>query len=413
MQTTAEYYGDEEVRSREATRHGTRLWRLYNPAVVAAAFLWRRLLFRTTFIAITGSSGKTTAKECLYAILAASYPSTKTRGNRSARSELPRTILRTRPWHRFAVAEIGIIEPGIMWRSALLFRPDIAVVLNVNANHIESFRDLDTTAREKGKLVEGLTRRGVAVLNGDDPRVSAMASRAPDRSVLFGESDRFDFWAEAASSRWPACLSFEAHESGECCEIRTGFIGKHWANAVLAAIAVARCCGIPLQDCVAPIARVPPYFARLQPRTLPSGATLLRDDFNGYVDTFEACLDLLKDHERGRSVLIVSQITGMQTREQNSLRYIAKRVAEVCDVCVFVGRKSDYARRRAIAFGMAADRVRAFQEPRGVAEFLANETRSTDLIVLKGRKNDALYRTIMEAATCFNQRRSVTVDRDS
>ena len=396
MQTTAEYYADE-VRFLEAARPLTRLRRLYNPVVVVAAFLWRRLLFRTTFIAITGSSGKTTAKECLYAILASRYPSTRTRGNREARYELPRMILRTRPWHRFAVAEIGIIEPGIMWRSALLFRPDITVVLNVNSNHIESFRDLDTTAREKGKLVEGLTRRGVAVLNGDDPRVSAMASRAPDRSVLFGESDRFDFWAEAASSRWPACLSFEAHESGECCEIRTGFIGKHWTNAVLAAIAVARCCGIPLQDCVAPIARVPPYFARLQPRTLPSGATLLRDDFNGYVETFEACLDLLKDHERGRSVLIVSQITGMQTREENRLRYIAERAAETCDVCVFVGRKSEYARRRAIAFGMAADRVRAFQEPRGVAEFLVNETRSTDLIVLKGRRSDALGRIAEEA----------------
>ena len=413
MQTTAEYYGDEEVRSLEATRHGTRLWRLYNPAVVAAAFLWRRLLFRTTFIAITGSSGKTTAKECLYAILAASYPSTKTRGNRSARSELPRTILRTRPWHRFAVAEIGIIEPGIMWRSALLFRPDIAVVLNVNSTHTESFRDLDTTAREKGKLVEGLTRRGVAVLNGDDPRVSAMASRAPDRSVLFGESDRFDFWAEAASSRWPARLSFEAHEQGNSSEIQTRFIGKHWTNAVLAAIAAARCCGISLRDCVAPIAKVPPFVARMEPLPLPSGATLVRDDRSGSIETFEACLAVLEDYKQGRSVLIVTQIRGVKMGEKNRLRYIAERAAETCDVCVFVGRKSDYARRRAIAFGMAADRVRAFQEPRGVAEFLANETRSTDLIVLKGRQNDALYRTIMEAATCFNQRRSVTVDRDS
>lgn len=396
VQTTAEYYADE-VRSRKPARPRGRFWHLYNPAVVAAAFLWRRLLFRTTFIAITGSSGKTTAKECLYAILAARCPSTKTRGSGRARYELPRTILRTRPWHRFAVAEIGIIEPGIMWRSALLFRPDIAVVLNVNSNHIESFRDLDTTAREKGRLVEGLTRRGVAILNGDDPRVSAMARRAPDRSVLFGESDRFDFWAEAASSRWPARLSFEAHEHGDCCEIRTRFIGKHWTNAVLAAIAVARRCGIPLQDCVAPIARVPPYGARMEPLPVLSGATLLRDDQNGYLETFEACLGVLKDHKRGRSILIVSQITGMQTREQNRLRYIAERAADVCDVCVFVGRKSEYARRRAIAAGMATEQVRAFQEPHGVVEFLADETRSTDLIVLKGRISDALGRIAIEA----------------
>jgi len=396
MQTTAEYYADE-VRFLEAARPLTRLRRLYNPVVVVAAFLWRRLLFRTTFIAITGSSGKTTAKECLYAILASRYPSTRTRGSRKARYELPRMILRTRPWHRFAVAEIGIIEPGIMWRSALLFRPDIAVVLNVNSTHMESFRDLDTTAREKGKLVEGLTRRGVAVLNGDDPRVSAMASRAPDRSVLFGESDRFDFWAEAASSRWPARLSFEAHEQGNSSEIQTRFIGKHWTNAVLAAIAAARCCGISLRDCVAPIAKVPPFVARMEPLPLPSGATLVRDDRSGSIETFEACLAVLEDYKQGRSVLIVTQIRGVKMGEKNRLRYIAERAAETCDVCVFVGRKSEYARRRAIAFGMAADRVRAFRESDGLLRFLADETRSTDLIVLKGRRSDALGRIAEEA----------------
>ena len=396
MQTTAEYYADE-TRYRKATRPRWRLRRLYNPVVVVAAFLWRRLLFRTTFIAITGSSGKTTAKECLYAILASRYPSTRTRGSRGARYELPRTILRTRPWHRFAVAEIGVIEPGIMWRSALLFRPDIAVVLNINSSHIESFRDLDTTAYEKSKLVEGLTRRGVAVLNGDDPRVSAIAKRAHHRSVLFGESDRFDFWAEAASSRWPARLSFEAHEQGDCREIQTRFIGKHWTNAVLAAIAVARCCGIPLRDCVAPIARVPPFVARLEPLTLPSGATLLRDDRSRHVETFEACLGVLRDHKQGRSILIVSQVAGMQTHERNRLQYIAERAAGVCDVCVFLGRKSEYTRRRAIAAGMAAEQVWAFQEPAGVLSFLADETRPEDLIVLKGRRSDALGRIAEEA----------------
>ncbi len=376
---------------------GGRLSRLCNPAVVAAAVVWRRLLFRTTFIAITGSSGKTTAKECLYAILAARYPTTKTRGSRRARYELPRTILRTRPWHRFCVAEIGIIEPGIMWRSALLFRPNMAVILNVNSNHIESFRDLDTTAREKGKLVEGLTRRGIAILNGDDPRVSGMARQAPGRSILFGESNRVDYWAEAISSRWPARLSFEAHEDGDWREIQTSLIGKHWTSAVLAAIAAARRCGIPLLDCVAPIAGVPPFVARMEPVTLPSGAALVRDDGNGYVDTFEACLDVLKNYTQGRSVLIISQITGTQTAEQNRLRYIAERAAGVCDDCVFVGRKSEYARRRAIAAGMAAERVWAFREPHGVVEFVVNETRPTDLIVIKGRISDALGRIVVEA----------------
>jgi len=396
METTADYYGDE-VRCGPPFMKpglGRRLWLFYNPAVVAAAFLWRRILFRTTFIAVTGSSGKTTTKEFLYAILSSRHRSIKTRGSPNARYELPRTILLTRPRHRFVVAEIGIVEPGIMWRSALLFRPDIAVVLNINNNHIESFGKADTTAREKGKLVEVLGRRGAAILNGDDPRVAAMAKRTRGESVLWGASSGLDLWADQISSRWPERLSFRVHEGAESQLVRTRLVGRHWTWAALAAIAAARRCGISLKDCASAISVVPPFPVRMEPISLPSGATLLRDDDNGYSDTFDACLDVLRDHQGGRGILMISQLSGMKTREQNRLRHIANKAAPICDMCVFIGRKSRYASRRAMDAGMTKDQVRAFRGPIEAAEFLRNETVPSDLIVLKGRRVDRLGRVL-------------------
>ncbi|HEY7535414.1 MAG TPA: Mur ligase family protein, partial [Thermodesulfobacteriota bacterium] len=117
------------------------------------AYLWRCLLFRTTFIAITGSIGKTTTKECIAAIFSAHFPTEKTHGNQNDSYGVPRTILRVRPWHRFAIVEIGIDRPGRMYRLARLVSPDIAIVLTIARTHTTAFTTLEDTAAEKAQIL--------------------------------------------------------------------------------------------------------------------------------------------------------------------------------------------------------------------------------------------------------------------
>ncbi|MBM3812933.1 MAG: hypothetical protein FJW20_15015 [Acidimicrobiia bacterium] len=187
---------------------------LVNLPLAAAALIWRRLLWRTTFIAITGSNGKTTTKEILARILSARHRTLKTEGNANGRAGLIRTILRVRPWHRFAVIEVGIEAPGQMWRAALLTRPDIAVITSIAAEHSENFPTLEVTAKEKSDLLGGLGKDGVAVLNGDDPRVRAMANRGKFRLVYFGNSREWDLWAEHVEGDWPQRLRMQVRSGG-------------------------------------------------------------------------------------------------------------------------------------------------------------------------------------------------------
>ena len=86
--------------------------RVVRYGLAALAFAWRRMMVRTTFIAITGSLGKTTTKECLAAILAAGARTVKTHHNRNGGAGLCLTILRVRPWHRYAVLEVAGAAPG-------------------------------------------------------------------------------------------------------------------------------------------------------------------------------------------------------------------------------------------------------------------------------------------------------------
>lgn len=160
-------------------RHRTAFLRWCGRQVVyTLAYIWRRLLFRTTFIAVTGSLGKTTTKECIGAILSAHFPTAKTVRNQNDRSGIPRTIFRVRPWHRFAVIEVGTDRPGSMVRYARLVKPHLAVVLTVAGTHTKSFSTLDEAAAEKAKIVEALRRGGLAILNAEDPRVREMGANA-------------------------------------------------------------------------------------------------------------------------------------------------------------------------------------------------------------------------------------------
>ncbi len=159
-------------------------WFAANLLVIGLAFFWRRMLFRTTFIAVVGSVGKTTTKEALGAILSASLPGVQSTGNIGARYELPRTILRARPWHRYALAEVGIVEPGLMWRSAFLLKPDMVVFLGVKQNHSRGFGSLEKTAEEKGKMLMGMSRGGLAILNADCPHTVRLAEKLKGANLL-------------------------------------------------------------------------------------------------------------------------------------------------------------------------------------------------------------------------------------
>ena len=97
--------------------------------------MWRRLMFRTTFIVISGSVGKTTAKDAIALVLGSHFLTYKTTGSFNHYIGITRNLLAVRPWHRYAVIEVGIERPGQLKWVALTTKPDIAVWVNVARLH--------------------------------------------------------------------------------------------------------------------------------------------------------------------------------------------------------------------------------------------------------------------------------------
>ena len=378
-----------------AINMGALLWACRLWLLSALAYLWRRLLFRTTFIAITGSMGKTTAKECMAAILSTQFSAASTLNNQNDRYGVPRTMLRVRPWHRFAVIEMGTDGPGLIKRSAQLVRPHVAIVLTVARSHTKVFLSLEEIAAEKSSLLDAVLPGGLVILNADDSSVRLMASGHRCQVKTFGLSAGQDLWADEVSSAFPETLTLRVHTRSEVERVRTKLVGRHWTNSVLAGIAGALACGVPLKTAAAALTNVEPFPARMQPVQLPNGATMIRDELNGSYDTWQAAVKVLEDSHAARRVLVMSDVTdwhkkSMKARDRNKeLGRIAARVAEVA---IFVGEHARHAVEAAVAAGMHRDRAHGFPNLLEAAEHLKSELRHGDLVLLRGRATDHLSR---------------------
>ena len=352
------------------------------------AYAWRRRLPNTTVIAITGSLGKTTTKEVLAAVLEADGPTYRTHRNQNSLILVILNILKIRPRHRYAVIEIASSRPGLMSKPARLVSPDVVIMLNVLRTHTTEFADLEEHAREKTVLLESLKPGGIVVMNDDDPLVAAMPMPKGARVYRFGTREGVDARVDQTSSAWPDRLKFVFHQGNESREVRTQLVGSHWVTTAAATLTTATALGIDLDIAVNALATAKPFAGRLLPVQVPSGAIILRDDYNASVDTIEASLKVLEETKALRRLLVITDMSDFGKNRRQRFKYLAAQGAKVADAAVFIGEQAEYARRRAIDAGLSPEAVHAFPSIQGAAEFLKTELRSGDVMLLKGRTTD-------------------------
>jgi UDP-N-acetylmuramoyl-tripeptide--D-alanyl-D-alanine ligase len=300
-----------------------------------------------------------------------------------------------RPWHRYAVIEVGTEGPGQIWKKAALIRPNVAIELAVAGTHANAFPTLDDTAAEKGALLEYIRADGIAILNGDDARVRGMADRCKANLVFFGQTDDCDFVAEDVGSAWPERLHFSARSADGQTQVQTQLVGTHWLSSALAALVTARACGIPMAAAAIALAKVTPFAGRMQPVELPSGAILIRDETNGSFDALEAMFKVVREAQAMRRILVISDIADSKVRSRHRLRDLGRIAAELVDVIVFVGEHGRHGPPAAIGAGMNPEDCYYIASLKDAAEFLLDELRAGDLVFLGGRGNDHLTRIMM------------------
>jgi UDP-N-acetylmuramoyl-tripeptide--D-alanyl-D-alanine ligase len=251
-------------------------------------------------VGVTGSSGKTSTKDLLAAVLRPLGPTVAPPGSFNNELGLPWTALRADADTRHLVLEFSARGPGHIAALARAVPPRIGVVLNVGSAHLGEFGSVAAIAAAKGELVESLPAHGVAVLNADDPAVRAMAGRSAARVVLVGQAA--DTTVTARDLRLDAGRPrFRLVTPAGSAPVALALVGAHHVGNALAAAAVAVELGAT-PDAVAEAlgAATPASRWRMEVSDRPDGVTVINDAYNANPDSMRAALEALTAVGAGR-----------------------------------------------------------------------------------------------------------------
>jgi UDP-N-acetylmuramoyl-tripeptide--D-alanyl-D-alanine ligase len=252
-------------------------------------------------VALTGSQGKTSTKDVLAQVLARAGSTVATFGSFNNELGLPLTVLRADSSTQFLVLEMGARHVGDLTASCLVAPPDVSLVLNVGKAHIGEFGSQEAIAQAKGEIVEALGPEGVAVLNADDPLVSAMAERTTARVTSFGSHRDADVRFEDVRLDDLGRPTFDLLAGDVRRTVRLGLLGEHHAANATAVAAVALALEVPLDDVVVALGSATATSpARMQLTERPDGVTVINDAYNANPDSTRAALKSLAAIGRGR-----------------------------------------------------------------------------------------------------------------
>lgn len=264
-------------------------------------------------IGVTGSSGKTSTKDLIAQVLDTAGPTVAPIGSFNNEIGAPLTATRCDDRTRFLVAEMGARGIGHVAHLCGITPPDVGVVLNVGHAHLGEFGSRDAIARAKGELVEAVPEEGWAVLNGDDPRVSAMAGRTSARVARFAleqppaDGGDVQVWATDIApddlDRYHFTLHVRGSEAGgdRAVPVSMRQVGAHHVPNALAAAAVGIVLGLDVDAVAKALSAAEPRSAwRMEVTERPDGVVVLNDSYNANPDSMASALRTLGRIGRAR-----------------------------------------------------------------------------------------------------------------
>jgi UDP-N-acetylmuramoyl-tripeptide--D-alanyl-D-alanine ligase len=346
-------------------------------------------------VGITGSAGKTTAKEAVAAVLSACLRTGKTQGNYNNHIGVPLTILNLPDEAEAAVVEIGMNHAGEIRELAKIAGPRIGVVTNVGTAHIENLGSIEAIAAAKRELVEALPPDGVAVLSADDARVRAMAGAFSGRTVFYGSSSFVPSEAphvRASNVVWLSDgVQFEVPDVGSFfCPLA----GRGGLMAALAALAVARALGLDPGQWKETIARLKTVPMRLE-RIEHNGAVVWNDCYNSNPEAAMMMLDLLAETPAARRIAVLGEMLELGGWSEPLHREVGRHAA-ARGVDLLVGVRGD-AREMlagAVEAGLAPQKTAYFDDPAEAGAFVKEFAREGDALLFKGSRGVRMERAL-------------------
>ena len=332
-----------------------------------------RCQFDIPFVGITGSVGKTTAKEMIGAVLSERFHTLRTEKNFNNELGVPLTLFRLREEHEAAVVEMGISDFGEMTRLAEMVHPDIAVFTLIGDAHLEFLGDRAGVLRAKAEIVSGMPEDGVVIANGDDETL-----RGRDfgrRTVWFGLGADCGVRAADIENEGTFAVRCVIEAGNRRIPVRIPAFGRHLVYAALMGAAVGLELGLTDEEIARGVAAFETVGSR--GRVLDTGSlTILDDCYNANPTSTSAALDTLASMP-GRHVAILGDMLELGESGPALHEEVGRKAASAAELVLACGAVS-----RSIADG-AGDGALWFKDTKALIGALPSVIRPGDAILVK------------------------------
>lgn len=266
--------------------------------------VYYRSLFLIPVVGITGSVGKTSAKEMIASALSAKFNVWKTEGNLNNEIGVPLTLLGMREEHEVAVIEMGISDFGEMTRLGEMVRPDICVMTNIGYCHLECLGDLNGVLKAKSEVFSQMKENGVAVVNGDDALLSSFEPGL--KKITYGLGAANAFRAENIKDSGTAGIDCDIVSGEGRFSLHIPAFGSHMVLAALAAVSVSELLGLKEEEIARGILSYKAVGGRANV-TEGEAYTVINDCYNANPNSVRAALTSLSGLE-GRKVAVLGDM---------------------------------------------------------------------------------------------------------
>ncbi|OYD06617.1 UDP-N-acetylmuramoyl-tripeptide--D-alanyl-D-alanine ligase [Paludifilum halophilum] len=345
-------------------------------------------------VAVTGSNGKTTTKDLIGAVLGERFRVHRTRGNLNNHIGVPLTLLSMPQNAEVAVLEMGMNHAGEIARLSRIGLPDLAVVTNIGEAHLEFLGSREAIADAKLEVLEGLSRSGVLLIDGDELLLRNRLSGENRRVVGVGWEEGNEDVIQDIELKGTEGIAFTSSMSG--IRFQLPLIGRHNALNALLAANVGRCFGLTEAEIQRGLGRVEQSGMRLETLTAGNGMMVINDAYNASPTAMRATIDLLMSLQEGAEKwVLLGDMLEMGPEEAAYHREVGRYAAEqeVCRVYTMGDRG------RWIAEGARQAKeslpVRHFESAEEAAAVLSDEGGENAILLVKASRG-AHLETVVE-----------------
>lgn len=346
---------------------------------------FHRERFSPLTIGITGTNGKTTTRELVYAALSARYNTLRNTKNYNNEIGVPFTLLQMEVLHEAAVIEMGMNHTGEIERLSNIVKPDMAVITSVGAGHLEFLGSVENVAHAKSEILSGMKRGGTLIANRETECfhiVERLASEHGAKLVTFGLEPGADVRPDSFKlTRESVRVTYRGKK------ISVPLYGRHNVYNLMAAIAVAEAAGVDLAEAAAKLSSFENVGGRSE--IIDRGYIIINDTYNSNplssLYALESVCDVFPDRKKIAvlgDMKELGELAGLYHMKVGE--FVASRNF---NQLLLFGEMSEYYEKGASAAGMKPDKIRKFESKDQIAEFLSSGLSEKDVVLVKGSRS--------------------------